>query len=300
MNSTTRRAFMAGTAASLSLSLSGLETAAALQPLSRRSGHHLKLSIAAYSFRQALKADPPKMTLLEGFVDFAAAQRLDAIEPTSYYFPEPVTDDYLLALKRRAFLEGLDISGTAIGNTFTLPPGAERDAEIQKTKTWIDYSATLTARTIRVFAGKVQDGSSLELARKHCIECLEETLPYAAKKGVFLALENHGGIVDTAANMLPIVQAVNHDWFGVNLDTGNFTSDDPYADIAMMAPYAVTVQVKVEINPGGRGKVPADLPRIMKIIKDSGYRGYVALEYEAEEDVLTAAPRYLAQMKDLL
>jgi sugar phosphate isomerase/epimerase len=117
---------------------------------------------------------------------------------------------------------------------------------------------------------------------------------------VFLALENHGGIVDTAENMLPIVQGVQSPWFGVNLDTGNFTSEDPYRDIAVMAPYAVNVQIKVELNPGGKGKVPADLSRLVTVIRDSGYQGYIALEYEADEPALVAVPKYLKQLRELL
>lgn len=299
MGTVNRRSFLrSGCVAGLGLTAG--HTAGAMAPIAHTGGSRLKLSIAAYSFRKELKADPPQMTLVDGFVDFAAQQGLDAIEPTSYYFPEPVTPEYLLELKRRAFLQGLDISGTAIGNVYTHPKGPARDSEIQKTKTWIDHAALLGAPCIRVFAGKIQEGCTLELARQYTIECLEEACAYAATKGVFLALENHGGIVDTADHMLPIVQAVNSPWFGVNLDSGNFTSEDPYTDIAKMVPYAVTVQVKVEINPGGKGKVPADLPRIMKIIKDSGYRGYVALEYEAEEPVMEAAPKVLAKLKELL
>ena len=301
MSTVNRRGFLhTGCAAGMAFGLGRMQPVGAMAPVSHSGPSKLKLSIAAYSFRNELKANPPQMTRIDGFVEFAAKQGLDAIEPTSYYFPEPVTSEYLLELKRRAFLQGLDISGTAIGNVYTHPKGPARDSEIQKTKTWIDHAALMGATTIRVFAGKIQDGSTLELARQYTIECLEEACAYAATKGVFLALENHGGIVDTADNMLPIVQAVNSPWFGVNLDTGNFTSEDPYADIARMAPYSVTVQVKVEVNPGGKGKVPADLPRIMKIIKDSGYRGYVALEYEADEPVMEAAPKYLAKLKELL
>lgn len=299
MTTVNRRGFLqSGCAAGLGLATA--RSAVAMAPIPHIDGSRLKLSIAAYSFRKELKADPPQMTLIDDFVEFAAKQGLDAIEPTSYYFPEPVTDEYLLELKRRAFLQGLDISGTAIGNVYTHPKGPERDSEIQKTKTWIDRAALLGAPSIRVFAGKIQDGSTLELARQYTVECLEEACAYAATKGVFLALENHGGIVDTAEHMLPIIEAVKSPWFGVNLDSGNFTSEDPYADIAKIAPYAVTVQVKVEINPGGKGKVPADLPRIMKIIKDSGYRGYIALEYEADEPVMEAAPKVLAKLKELL
>ena len=89
-------------------------------------------------------------------------------------------------------------------------------------------------------------------------------------------------------------------WFGVNLDTGNFHTDDPYRDLELVAPYAVTVQVKTEISPRGGKKTEADLARILNILRKVNYRGYVALEYEAEEDPLTAVPKYVEKLKALL
>ena len=67
-----------------------------------------------------------------------------------------------------------------------------------------------------------------------------------------LALENHGGITATPDQLLKLVQAIDSPNFGVNLDTGNFHGDDPYADLARLAPYAVNVQVKTEITPQGK------------------------------------------------
>jgi hypothetical protein len=62
--------------------------------------------------------------------------------------------------------------------------------------------------------------------------------------------------------MLALVRAVRHPWFGVNWDAGNFHSPDPYADLARLAPYAVTVQIKTEIQRPGRPKEEADLKRL--------------------------------------
>ena len=59
------------------------------------------------------------------FVNLAADLAVDAVEPTSYYFPQDVTTDYLNRLKQRAFLLGLDISGTAVMNDFCTPPWSE-------------------------------------------------------------------------------------------------------------------------------------------------------------------------------
>jgi sugar phosphate isomerase/epimerase len=100
--------------------------------------------------------------------------------------------------------------------------------------------------------------------------------------------------------MLALVTAVKHDWFGVNLDTGNFHTADPYADLAKLAPYAVVVQVKVEVQRGQAPKEAADLRRVVDILRAARFRGYVALEYEAAADPMQAVPRYLAQLEELM
>lgn len=296
-----RRDFLHGTVA-LAAPLAGLGAlpAHALEPIPRKAEAQMRLSLAAYSFRDALKSDPPRMTLHEGFIDFAVEQGLSAIEPTSYYFPEPLTQEYLLNFKRQAFLNGLDISGTAIGNVFTHPPGADREKELAHTRTWIDHAAAMGAPCIRVFAGKQIEGTTFEEAQKYCIETMELACEYAGTKGIILALENHGGIVETADQLLAIAKAVSSPWFGINLDTGNFHSSDPYQEMEQAAPYAVNVQVKAEIKVEDQDKQPADYGRIIDILKKSGYRGYVALEYEAEEDPLTAIPTHLARLQSLI
>jgi sugar phosphate isomerase/epimerase len=165
-------------------------------------------------------------------------------------------------------------------------------------KDWIDHAAVLGAPHIRVFAGQKPKNVELAAAKKLCIEASEECAEYAGKKGIFLGLENHGGIVAEPADLLEIVQAVKSRWYGINLDTGNFNTDDPYADLARCAPYAVNVQVKVEIKRRGQPKKElSDIPRLIKILRESSYQGYVALEYEAAEDPWKAVPGWLEKMK---
>jgi hydroxypyruvate isomerase len=65
-----------------------------------------------------------------------------------------------------------------------------------------------------------------------------------------------------------------------------------------MAPYAVTAQIKVEIGAPG-GSKPADWPRVITMLRDVGYRGWVALEYEEEEDPKTAVPKLLDDLQRL-
>lgn len=283
----TRRSFLTTTAGAL-----------ALGPIKRHGASRMKLSLAAYSFREAL-AGPKKSMTLEDFVNRAVAWDLDAVEPTSYYFPDPPTREYCRRLRRQAFLLGLGISGTAIRNTFTHPPGPARDKEIAHVKHWIDLAVDLGAPTIRIFAGDVQKGTTEAQARAWCIQAVQECCAYAGPRGVILALENHGGIVATVEQLLAIVEEIESDWFGVNWDSGNFRSADPYGDLVKAAPYAVVAQIKTEISPSG---VPqeANLARLIGILRESGYRGFVALEYEAREDPFVAVPRYLEQLQRLI
>jgi sugar phosphate isomerase/epimerase len=99
--------------------------------------------------------------------------------------------------------------------------------------------------------------------------------------------------------MLDIIKAVNSPAVGINLDTGNFHSADPYADLARCAPWAVNVQVKVEISrAGGKGSEPADLKKIAALLREANYQGWVALEYESRPDPFTAVPRHLKEMRE--
>jgi len=274
-------------------------TARAAEPIERNQKPYMKLSLAAYSFRQFLGGNEPTMTM-EDFIDKCAEYNLDGCELTSYWFPKEITNEYLLGLKQKAFRLGLDISGTAIGNDFCIPPSPERDAQLELCRRWIDYAAVFGAPVIRIFAGRIAKGSSEAEALDLCVAGIEESLKYAAQKGVILALENHGGITSTPDQLLAIVKRVSPSpWFGVNFDSGNFRTDDPYGDLARIAPYAVNAQIKTEIAPGGK-KEEADLERLVKILADANYRGYVVLEYEAAEDPLVAVPRHLDTLRKLL
>ncbi len=277
----------------------------ALEPFARQGPPRLHLSLAAYSFRDHFKdqpngkpgsrsADHPMD--LPGFIDFCAAHGCAGAELTAYYFPANVGPDFLLDLRRHAFLRGVGISGTAVGNTFTHPKGEKRDREIAQVKRWIENARILGAPHIRVFAGELA-GQPENVARRNCIEALEECAEAAARAGVFLGIENHGGIVAEADQLLSIIREVRSPWVGINLDSGNFHSEDPYADIARCAPYAVNVQIKVEIRRRNRQAEASDVPRLARILREARYQGWVALEYEAAPDPFVAVPRHLRELE---
>ena len=235
------------------------------------------------------------MTPLQ-FLEECAKLGLDAAEPTSYYLPADAPLDYWTTFRHKAFMLGLDISGTAIGNTFTFPSGPDREKNLELTRTWIDNSVKMGAPVIRIFAGKILDGQSKEEAVKNTVETTQIALEYAAQKGVFLALENHGGIVAEPQEMLEIIEQIDSPWFGVNFDGGNFHGVDPYKELEQIAPYAINAQLKIHVRRKDGQNEPADFDRIIGTLAESDYRGYVALEYEGAEEPKEAIPRYIEKM----
>lgn len=272
----------------------------------QRENDRLLLGVAAYSFRNhfAFMKGVANKNFVEGtrqidmaeFIRYSAGLGVDSVELTSYFFPPEVDDSYLSECRRIAHVNGVAIAGTAVGNNFSYPKSApERAEQMVYVKDWIDKSAVLGAPHIRVFAGRHPKGVTAEEAEANAIEALEEAGEYAASKGILLGIENHDSI-STSDRLLRIVTAVNNPFVGVNLDSGNFISDDVYADMEASAPYAINVQLKTEIKVEG-GKEPADLERVIGILKDSGYAGHVILEYEENDDPFKHVPPLLEKLR---
>jgi sugar phosphate isomerase/epimerase len=295
MNDPSRRTFLA-TAAAATLASS----ASAIGPIARNGEAKFKFSLAAYSYRDLLtaKKDAPAKLTLADFIDDCAKFGLEGSELTSYYFPKAVTADYLHQLARQCFRLGLDVSGTAIGNDFGHPPGEERKKQIDAAKQWIDHAATLGAPVIRIFAGHAKKDVTPAQSHSLMVSAIEECCEYAGSRGIHLALENHGGPTADAEGLLKFVRDVQSPWFGVNLDTGNFRGDDIYGQLEQIAPYALNVQVKIVVSGREGKKEPADFARLAKMLRGTGYRGYVVLEYEEAGDPRQECPKFLKELRE--
>lgn len=257
----------------------------------------IKLSCNLYSFNEPLTTG--QMTLSEALT-FCSDLGFDAVDPTAYYFPKyPAlpTDSYLYDIKRKAFRLGLDISGTGVRNDFTFTDPARRKTEIKLVNDWIEAAAKLGAPVLRIFSGKslTQDQNRATITSL-VAEAMAECTAYAASHGVMLVLQNHADFIETADHVLQLLRMVNSDWLAVNLDIGSFRQGDPYAEVAKVAPFAATWQIKENLYVNGK-ETETDLNKIMAIVRDSGYRGYLPIETLGKGDPRQKVPVFLDKVK---
>jgi sugar phosphate isomerase/epimerase len=133
------------------------------------------------------------------------------------------------------------------------------------------------APVLRVFAGPPPEGYTWDQVAEWMVDDLKPCVEHGEKYGVLIGIQNHGDMLKTADDVLKVVKMVDSPWFGVIVDTGYFQSPDPYQDIARVLPHAVNFQVKEKVD-GAAGHNKTDLKRLVKIVREGGYRGYLPIE----------------------
>lgn len=254
----------------------------------------LRTGLNAYSFRKELQA---KTLSYDDLVRHAVDWDVDGLDLTVYWFPSS-GPEFTLPLRRLAYTLGVEIYSISVRTELTRPESADRTKEVASLYKWIDVADSLGASHIRVFGGNVPKPYTEEQAVPWVVECLLRASDYAASKGVILGLENHGGICTRAERIIEMVEKVNSPWVQINLDTGNFRSD-VFKQIEMCLPKTVNIQVKVEAPDESGKQVPQDWDKVVRMVAASGYKGYLALEYEAAEPALRAVPRHMATIREL-
>lgn len=275
-----------------------LARAAVADPRPRRA--KIKISCNLYSFNAPLRSGAMS---LDEVVDFCAELGFDAVDPTGYYLaghPEPPADAYLNALKRRAFLSGLDVSGTGVRNDFTQPEAPKREADIAHVGRWAEVAAKLGAPCLRVFDGRGEaPGPSREQMTGWVVEAFRACAAHGERHGVVIAYQNHDELLKTADEVLALRERVASDWFGLNVDVGSLRTADPYEEIARLAPFACTWQVKERLYRRGREE-KTDVRRVFAIMREAGYRGYAPIETLGEGDPREKVRRFLDEVREAL
>jgi len=244
----------------------------------------LNISLNAYSFDKPLRQGTMSMS---DMLDYCARVGFDGVDLTGYYFPGyPVvpSDEFIYDVKRKAFRIGLGISGTGVKNDFTWSDPLKRAEEKKLVKEWIVVAEKLGAPIIRIFAGTLsKEAFTWEERMKWICDDIIECADFGKKHGVMLALQNHNDFIKTSSDVEKILKRVDHNWVGLLLDIGSYHTPDPYIDIARNSKYAISWQLKekVFIN---ENQVDTDYSRIIAIVRECGYRGFLPLETLGEGD----------------
>ncbi|HEX3570693.1 MAG TPA: sugar phosphate isomerase/epimerase family protein [Acidobacteriaceae bacterium] len=291
------------------------------QPIQRAgNGSFLKTSVNAYSFTKLLNAKIKHggqgMDLYD-VVDFCAKYNVDAFDATGYFFPgypdTPPTDKYINELKLKAFESGVAISGSGVRNQFTTADKVMRDAGVAHIKQWVEIASQLGAPVLRVFADTQMraktwhdvagPNTAWDDVARWIADDLRECAAHGEKHGVIIGVQNHGDFLRTADDQLKLIGMVNSKWCGAIVDTGYYRTPDPYVDMEKAAPYAVNWQIKQSAF-GADSNVPIDMIRLLKIIRKSGYRGYIPLETLStpgkEYDPFKVVPQYIQMIRDAI
>ncbi|HEV1285276.1 MAG TPA: sugar phosphate isomerase/epimerase family protein [Bryobacteraceae bacterium] len=293
----------------------GTTLAAGLAAAQKPKKLEYKVSLNAYSFNKMLndsiKGRAEGITLIK-VIEFAAKNKFEGVDPTGYFlpgYPAVPKPSYVEELKKRAADLGLGISGTGVRNNFTTADKAVRDQGVAHIKQWVEVAAQLGAPVVRVFADTqmraqnwqtVSNGASRADVQNYIAAALRECADCGKKYGVRIGVQNHGDFLQTGEELMTLIKAVGSEWCGPIVDTGYFKTPDPYVDIALVAPHALNWQIK-QSPLGEDSEVPTDLNKLMRIIRKSGYLGYLPIETLSPRgkpyDPFTVIPAFADQLR---
>jgi L-ribulose-5-phosphate 3-epimerase len=253
-----------------------------------------RAAVCAYSFRKVLE---DKSFTYADLIRLTADLGADGIDLTTYWLAD-TSDQALFGLKRLAYRSGVKLYTIGIRARMAQPTAELQAAEVATVRKWLDVAERLGAGHMRIFGGAVPKGASQDQAAAWAVETLKRAAEEAGKKGIILGVEDDGGITTNAERTVEIVKKADSPWVGINVDIGNFP-DDGYRQIEMCAPYATNVHFKSEVHVAKKAEA-TDIGRVLGILSKAGYRGYLALEYEAAGDPKVEVPKLIAQMRQAI
>jgi sugar phosphate isomerase/epimerase len=268
--------------------------------------------------REAKNSGADGVELLDFFYNEPDKDRIEEFSPE---YLEPKRTEIDQALKET----GLPVPIFSVSNNFAKTDGALRELALRKVKFGVDEAERLGAGVVRVFAGDVAEGITFRQAYDWIIEGLEMASNYAEPKGIKLALENHGTLAGRSDQVSKIIEDVRgmslSEVLGANPDTGNFmlVNEPSHEAVQKVASYAYMVHFKdfVSEPPGHQGLAyesldgrryvgmavgdgEVELGKCIDALRASGFNGWLSVEYEGEEDPLSAIPRSIANARKFL
>ncbi|MBM6994678.1 sugar phosphate isomerase/epimerase [Paenibacillus sp. DXFW5] len=266
----------------------------------------MKLGVSSYSLYQAMQSG--SMTLLE-VIDWVAGIGGEHIEIVPLGFDFGETPELIEQIRERAAKAGISISNYAIGANFIVDSEEAYAAEIARVKREVDHAHSLGVKLMRHDVASRPDTSVVRFQEDlpRIADACREIADYAAQYGITTSLENHGYYVQASDRVQAVIHAVDRPNYKTTLDIGNFVcvDENPVVAVKKNIGYASMVHIKdfyvrpENLNPGAgwfrsaggqylRGAIAGqgdlDLWEILRIVKASGYDGYLSIEYEGMED----------------
>lgn len=260
---------------------------------------------------------------IPGFIHEAKRAGADGVELLDFFYRDVVSDrnNAMQALRET----GMPCPIFSISQNFAKVTEEERRAQLDKIKFGVDEAVQFDSEVVRVFAGDVTEGITFHQARSWIVEGLAEASKYAESKGKRLALENHGTLAGRGEQVRGLIDDVRrlagNSALGANPDTGNFliVNQPSHEAIREVAKYAYMVHFKdFAPEPDGHqgfaystidgkrlvgtavGEGTVDLAQCISALRDSGFDGWLSVEYEGEEDPLTAVRRSIENARKFL
>jgi len=266
-----------------------------------------RISLAEWSLHRALfKKEIDNL-------DFAKIAKQDygisAIEFVNQFFKDKAKDAaYLKELNKRARDLGVEHRLIMIDGEGALgdPDEAKRAQAVENHYKWIEAAKTLGCKMIRVNA---QSRGSYEEQQKLAADGLRRVTEYGAKHKIAVVVENHGGLSSNGQWLTGVMKLVNHPMCGTLPDFGNFRVSrteeyDRYKGVTELMTYAKAVSAKTHDFDERGEEIHTDYHKMMKIVLDAGYHGFVGIEYEgnnmSEPDGIRASKKLLERVHDEL
>lgn len=269
-----------------------------------------KISLAEWSLNRMLRGKTDeKLDNLE-FAAYAQNEfGIDAVEYVNQFFKDKAQDtSYLAEMKTRADDAGVRsllimVDGEGrIGD----PDDAARTKAFENHKKWVDAAVLLGCHAIRVNAGS---SGSWEEQKNLVADGLRRLAEFAETRNLRVLVENHGGLSSNGKWLAEVMQAVDHPHCGTLPDFGNFRVSkdetyDRYEGVRELMPYAMAVSAKSHNFDEKGNETNTDYLRMMKIVLDAGYHGYVGIEYEgstlSEKEGIHKTQALLKRVRDEL
>ena len=208
---------------------------------------------------------------------------LDGVEYVSIFFKDKAEDtEYLTKLKAectkygvKSLLIMIDDEGNLADTSLTV-----RQKAVENHYKWVKAAQFLGCHSIRVNA---RGEGTMEQVQAAAIDGLSKLSDYAAKYKINVIVENHGGYSSNGKWLSGIMKIINKPNCGTLPDLGNFYEYDRYQGVAEMMPFAKGVSGKTHDFDKDGNETVIDYIKMMKIISDAKYKGYIDVEYEGDK-----------------